>query len=229
MRSYSQYCSMARALDLVGDRWTLLIVRELLTQGPCRFSDLRRGLPGIASNLLADRLREMETSGLITRTAEPPPIAATLIRLTDRGHKLTGVVRELTLWGAPLMLEPPKDDTFRMHWFTLPLRHLCRDSSPDEPAATVRLGDLADGCDIIADHGQIEVLPCSTTRQPDATVTAPPQVLVALFTGLMTLPSARDEGLVIDGSSAALQRLLPATGVRGSSTVERPGSGLDSP
>ncbi|MEV0584462.1 winged helix-turn-helix transcriptional regulator [Nonomuraea sp. NPDC050310] len=212
MRSYNQYCSMARALDLVGDRWTLLIVRELLTQGPCRFSDLRRGLPGVASNLLAERLREMEANGVITRQDEPPPIAATLIRLTDRGQELSGVVRELTRWGAPLMLEPPDGDAFRMHWFTLPLRHLCRDGSPDEPAVTVRLGDLHDGCDIIADHGQIQVLPCSTARQADATVTAPPQVLVALFTGLMTLPTAQAQGLVVDGSSAALQRLLPEAG-----------------
>ncbi|MFI6813396.1 winged helix-turn-helix transcriptional regulator [Nonomuraea sp. NPDC050328] len=212
MRSYNQYCSMARALDLVGDRWTLLIVRELLTQGPCRFSDLRRGLPGVASNLLAERLREMEANGVITRQDEPPPIAATLIRLTDRGQELSGVVRELTRWGAPLMLEPPDGDAFRMHWFTLPLRHLCRDGSPDQPAVTVRLGDLHDGCDIIADHGQIQVLPCSTARQADATVTAPPQVLVALFTGLMTLPTAQTQGLVVDGSSAALQRLLPEAG-----------------
>ncbi|MFC6929044.1 winged helix-turn-helix transcriptional regulator [Actinomadura yumaensis] len=101
MRSYNQYCSMARALDVVGDRWALLIVRELLAQGPCRFSDLRRGLPGIASNLLAERLREMQSAGLITRHEEPPPVAATLISLTERGQDLRGVVRELTRWGAP--------------------------------------------------------------------------------------------------------------------------------
>ncbi|MGR6919166.1 winged helix-turn-helix transcriptional regulator [[Actinomadura] parvosata] len=212
MRSYNQYCSMARALDLVGDRWTLLIVRELLTQGPCRFSDLRRGLPGIASNLLADRLREMESTGLIARHDEPPPVAATLISLTSRGQDLSGVVRELTRWGAPLMLTPPTGDAFRMHWFALPLRHLCRDGAPDEPAVTVRLGDLYDGCDITADHGRIDVQPCSTERRPDATITAPPQVLVALFTGLMTPATARTEGLVVEGCAAALDRLLPRTG-----------------
>jgi DNA-binding HxlR family transcriptional regulator len=212
MRSYNQYCSMARSLDLVGDRWTLLIVRELLTQGPCRFSDLRRGLPGIASNLLAERLREMESTGLIARHDEPPPVAAALISLTSRGQDLSGVVRELTRWGAPLMIAPPINDEFRVHWFSLPLRHLCRDGSPDEPAVTVRLGDLYDGCDIIADHGQVDVRPCSTERQPDARITAPPQVLVALFTGLMTPPAAKAEGLVIEGSAAALDRLLPKRG-----------------
>ncbi|MGW0246516.1 winged helix-turn-helix transcriptional regulator [Nocardia goodfellowii] len=209
MRSYNQYCSMARALDLVGDRWILLIVRELLTQGPCRFSDLRRGLPGIASNLLADRLRDMERTGLIARHDEPPPVAATLIGLTDRGHDLGGVVRELTRWGAPLMVVPPADDAFRVHWFSLPLRHLCTDATPDEPTSVVRFGDLADGCDIIADRGRIDVRPCSTERRPDATVTAPPQVFVALFTAAVSLRMAMTMGLAVDGSVAALHRVLP--------------------
>jgi DNA-binding HxlR family transcriptional regulator len=209
MRSYNQYCSMARALDLVGDRWTLLIVRELLTQGPCRFSDLRRGLPGIASNLLADRLRDMEATGLIARHDEPPPIATTLISLTGRGRDLGGVVRELTRWGAPLMADPPDDAAFRVHWFSLPLRHLCTDGTPDAPASVVRLGDLTDGCDVIADHGRIDVRPCSTERRPEATITAPPQVFVALFTGAVTLQAAMTMGLAVDGSIAALERVLP--------------------
>lgn len=213
MRSYNQYCSMARALDLVGDRWTLLIVRELLTQGPCRFSDLRRGLPGIASNLLADRMRDLESAALIVRHDEPPPVAANLIRLTDRGEDLGGVVRELTRWGAPLMMAPQDDDQFRMHWFSLPLRHLCRDGSPDESASTVRFGDRYDGCDVIADQGKIDVRRCSADHQPDSTVDAPPQVLVEIFTGQLTLRQAKAKGLVIDGSTKAFQRILPKRGI----------------
>ena len=65
MRTYGQYCSVAKALDVVGDRWTLLIIRELLLQGPCRYTDLKSGLPGIATNLLSDRLRDLEQAGLI--------------------------------------------------------------------------------------------------------------------------------------------------------------------
>lgn len=203
---------MARALDLVGDRWTLLIVRELLTQGPCRFSDLRRGLPGIASNLLAQRLREMESAALIARRDEPAPVATTLISLTDRGQDLGGVVRELTRWGAPLMFDAPDNDEFRMHWFSLPLRYLCRDGTPDAPATTVRLGDLHDGCDITAGQGLVDVRRCSPDREPDTTVAAPPQVLVQLFTGQLTLRTAKTAGLVIDGSAAALERVLPGKG-----------------
>src|SRR5690349_3680658 len=105
MRSYGQYCSMARALDVVGDRWALLIVRELLTLGDCRYSDLRRGLPGLASNLLAQRLRELEELGIVRRRELPPPVGATVYTLTERGQELRGVVRELVRWGAPLMAQ----------------------------------------------------------------------------------------------------------------------------
>ena len=92
MRSYGQYCSIAKALDVVGDRWTLLIIRELLIRGACRYTDLKDGLPGIATNLLADRLRELESAGLIRREEAPPPVATTLFHLTEAGAALLPVV-----------------------------------------------------------------------------------------------------------------------------------------
>src|SRR5262249_47472114 len=82
VRSYHEYCSVARALDVVGERWTLLIVRELVTRGACRYTDLRAGLPGIATNLLAARLRELEAAGVVEREEAPPPIATTPVPLT---------------------------------------------------------------------------------------------------------------------------------------------------
>ena len=85
MRSYGQYCSIAKALDVIGDRWTILIIRELLIRGACRYTDLKNGLPGIATNLLSDRIRELESAGLIRREDAPPPIAATVFRLTETG------------------------------------------------------------------------------------------------------------------------------------------------
>ena len=87
MRSYGQHCALAKALDLVGDRWTLLIVRELLIHRACRYTDLQQGLPGIATNLLADRLSAMESAGLLFREDAPPPVATTLFRLTSRGEQ----------------------------------------------------------------------------------------------------------------------------------------------
>lgn len=114
MRSYHQYCAAARALDLIGDRWTLLIVRELLLRD-CRFTDLRDSLPGIATNLLTERLRHLEAAGLLDRVEAPPPIATTLYRLTERGRALKPVLHELTRWGLPEMTRDV-GDTARGHW-----------------------------------------------------------------------------------------------------------------
>src|SRR5262249_56563671 len=99
MRSYGQYCGLAKALDVIGDRWTLLIVRELLIRGACRYTDLRNGLPGIATNLLAERLRELEDAEIIAREEAPPPVATTLFRLTARGAALDAVVEQIGRWG----------------------------------------------------------------------------------------------------------------------------------
>src|SRR5947207_12707682 len=98
MRSYRQYCALARALDVVGDRWTLLIVRELGLRGPSRYTDLQYGLPGIATNLLADRLREMEEAGIVRRREAPPPVATALFDLTEPGEGLRPVLQALGRW-----------------------------------------------------------------------------------------------------------------------------------
>src|SRR5438128_9069956 len=102
MRSYNQYCPGARALDIVGRRWTLLIVRELMFM-PKRYTDLLGGLPGIGPNVLADRLREMEALGLVVRRTLPPPAASTVYELTGLGEGLIPVVEALRGWGANLL------------------------------------------------------------------------------------------------------------------------------
>src|SRR5438105_6157545 len=99
MRSYGQYCSVAKALDVVGDRWSLLIVRELLLQGPCRFTDLKNGLPGVATNLLSARLKELQEADLVSRSDAPPPVATALYALTESGLTLEPVLRALGRWG----------------------------------------------------------------------------------------------------------------------------------
>src|SRR5579884_3950205 len=132
MRSYGQYCAVARALDVLGDRWTLLIVRELLLRGACRYTDLRAGLPGIATNLLADRLRELEDAGVILRRELPPPVASTVFELTPRGEALKPVLSELGRWGIPLMSAgPAPDDAFRAHWLAWPVEQFLSDHEPD--------------------------------------------------------------------------------------------------
>ena len=107
-RRYGQFCPLAKALDVLGERWTLLVVRELLA-GPKRYTDLRAGLPGLATDLLAARLRELQQAGVIGRRVVPPPTPATVYELTERGQALRPVIRELSRWGRPLLLDPADD------------------------------------------------------------------------------------------------------------------------
>lgn len=118
-RSYDQYCPVARALDVVGERWALLIVRELLV-GPRRYTDLHADLPGVSTDVLASRLKDMEREGLITRRRLPPPGAAYVYELTDRGRDLLPVLTALAEWGAPALGEPRPTDAVRAHWFAVP-------------------------------------------------------------------------------------------------------------
>ncbi|WP_225825283.1 winged helix-turn-helix transcriptional regulator [Streptomyces naphthomycinicus] len=119
-RSYDQYCSAARALDLVGDRWTLLIVRELLA-GPRRYTDLHADLPGVSTDVLASRLKDMERDGLAGRRRLPPPGVAYVYELTSRGRELLPVLQALGSWGEGELGERRPTDAVRAHWFALPL------------------------------------------------------------------------------------------------------------
>lgn len=119
-RSYDQYCAAARALDAVGDRWTLLIVRELLA-GPRRYTDLHADLPGVSTDVLASRLKDMEREGLTTRRRLAPPSAAYVYELTERGRELLPVLQALAAWGAPGLQGRAPTDAVRAHWFALPL------------------------------------------------------------------------------------------------------------
>ncbi|WP_369226438.1 winged helix-turn-helix transcriptional regulator [Streptomyces sp. R39] len=119
-RSYDQYCSASRALDVVGDRWTLLIVRELLA-GPRRYTDLHADLPGVSTDVLASRLKDMERDGVTTRRRLPPPGAAYVYELTARGRQLLPVIQALGAWGEPELGDRRPTDAVRAHWFALPL------------------------------------------------------------------------------------------------------------
>ena len=209
MRSYGQYCAMAKALDLVGDRWTLLIVRELLLRGQCRYTDLRQGLPGIATNLLADRLRELEQAGLIRREAAPPPVATTVFRLTRRGEELAPVVHALGRWGAPLMGTRAAGDAFCSHWLAMPLELPLRDRKPHRAPITieVRSGDQPMLIETV--DGEVRTRPGSADH-PDAVLTGPPELVVGVLTGRLDLADARARGLEYDGDPKTLRRVQPA-------------------
>jgi DNA-binding HxlR family transcriptional regulator len=129
-RRYGQFCPIARALDLLGDRWTLLIVRELLV-GPQRFSDLLEHLPGMWANLLGPRLRALEDAGLVGRCELPPPAARVVYELTERGRALDATFYELSRWGLDL-LDEPGTDVVPLHLMALGIKSLTRfEALPD--------------------------------------------------------------------------------------------------
>ncbi|HEX2125285.1 MAG TPA: winged helix-turn-helix transcriptional regulator [Thermoleophilaceae bacterium] len=114
-KRYDQYCPMAHALSLVGERWALLIVRELL-HGPKRYTDLAEGLPGIGTNILAGRLRDLEQDGIVQKRTLPPPAASTVYELTDYGAGLEEVLYALARWGARSLGPPGPEDELYPEW-----------------------------------------------------------------------------------------------------------------
>ena len=131
MRSYGQYCGLARALDVVGNRWSLLVVRELLI-GPARYAQLQAGLPGISTNLLTDRLRELEEAGVVQRQLDSVGngVAYTL---TAWGYELRNTVAALVNWSTPLMVSGPREDSFQPHWLVVALESLLGSNRAKSP------------------------------------------------------------------------------------------------
>jgi DNA-binding HxlR family transcriptional regulator len=208
MRSYQQRCGLAKALDVIGDRWTLLIVRELLIRGACRYTDLRSGLPGIATNLLADRLRAMEEAGIVTSGAEPPPIAATLFRLTDRGRDLQESLLKLGQWGAPLLSKRVKAETMQPHWLVLPLKLFLVDRARSDPKLSVELRVDHESIVIEAENGKIDVR-LGTTDRPDIIVIGKPDPVLQLLSGRMNFAEASEAGVRVQGQQQRVQRIIP--------------------
>ena len=211
MKSYGQYCALAKALDVVGDRWTLLIVRELMIRDGARYTDLRKGLPGIATNLLTERLKELETAGIVWREDAPPPVATTLFRLTDRGEQLGPVLAALGQWGAPLLPDTPGKDVFCDQWTLLPLRIYLRDQAPS--GSHVRVALKAGGESLLLEttgNGSIKVQP-GTSPDADARIEGSPRVILSLLMRRMTLPEAKAKGLKLTGDRRVLQRFGPKT------------------
>ena len=208
MRSYGQYCSVAKALDVIGDRWTLLIVRELLLQGPCRYTDLKNGLPGIATNLLADRLHELETQGLVRREEAAPPVATTLFHLTEAGAELEPVLDALGGWGIRYMAQPGDGDEFRSHWFAFPVSLFLRDQDPDGPAISIELRTASRPAVIEVSGGSVRTR-LGPAAAPDLVLEGSPRLILGLLSAALTPAQARDLGLTITGDAEVLRRLQP--------------------
>lgn len=210
-RSYDQYCPLSRALDVVGERWTALIVRELLA-GPRRYTDLHADLPGVSTDVLAARLKEMETDGLVTRRRLPPPAAAAVYELTPRGRALLPVLTALADWGAGVLDERRPTDALRAHWFALPLlRQLADLAAPREGIVDIRLDGgtfhvLIDAAGHSYAHGP--------AARPDAMLALDMEACLAVSQGQVTLHEMIKTGQIgVNGDSAL------ATALRGQSAT----------
>jgi DNA-binding HxlR family transcriptional regulator len=203
-RSYGDGCPIARALDVIGERWALLVVRELLL-GAQRFSDLRRALPGASTNMLTDRLRELEARGVVRRRTLPPPAASSVYELTERGHDLEPVLDAIGSWGSA---EPrPELSSLTATSVLLFLRGSAR-AQPNPPTETYRV-QLDDSVWTICTlDGQVEIQQREAAA-PDASLHASPDTLNALLHNPAGLDAAITAGAVrADGDLTALRRLL---------------------
>jgi DNA-binding HxlR family transcriptional regulator len=206
VRSYRQYCAIARALDVVGDRWSLLIVRELLFRGACRYTDLLHGLPGVATNLLGERLRALEHAGVVSREEAPPPIATTLYRLTERGQALRPLIVELARWGVPLMADPADEDAFRSYWLAYPMTLYFGDHPGDGSRVSIEARIGEERMTVETDGGKLRTRP-GPAEDPDLVLAGTPQLIVGTLTGKLRLQDAQARGLSYEGEPSALRRL----------------------
>lgn len=201
MKRYGQRCPLSRALDVVGERWSLLIVREL-TLGPRRYSDLRDGLPGIPTNLLSSRLRDLQAAGVVTRRSLPPPTVVAVYELTEAGRALGPALATLREWGARYGPAPSADDAARPSWVLM--------------SVASRPSGLPEGriCELRVDGEYFRLSNESGLRvrggpaqAPDTVITMGAGTLYGLMIGHATPATARRESTV-DGDQDLADRLL---------------------
>ena len=203
-RSYGQYCGLARALDVVGDRWNLLIVRQLL-MAPARYRELLDGLPGVATNLLADRLRDLETAGVVERRLAEETNAI-VYALTPWGAELREPVDSLIRWSTPLMVRGPGGDHFRADWLILPLSALLAGKTAARRPSTVGIAVDDHLLQVRTTRSSTEVSP-HDGRDLDAVVRADASIVLGLAAGALTPNDTL--GLVdVEGDEAAVRAVF---------------------
>jgi DNA-binding HxlR family transcriptional regulator len=200
VKSYGQYCAIARGLDVVGDRWTLLIVRELLINGPRRYGDLQEGLVGIATNLLADRLRHLEQRGVVDRDGRGT------YKLTKWGQGLAEPVYALARWAGPLMAEPAGDDQFRSAWLVPVVAGIFGGVDPSRPDTTIEIHTGDSPMTIVSTRGRVQVQP-GPADCPDLVISGPPEGVIGLLAGALDKAGASERGVLVHGDIRRIARL----------------------
>src|SRR5262245_27574929 len=204
-KRFEQYCPVAHAICLVGERWSLLIVRELM-HGPKRYTDLREGLPGIGTNILAARLRELETAGVVQKRKLPAPAASTVYELTEYGAELDEVVYALARWGARSLGPPGPDDELYPEWGLNAFKALFSPEAARGLTETYVLridGDVF-SMRLVDGHVQTSL---GTAEDADVTVEMDMPTLFRLTGRELSASEALEQGLVtIEGDRAAYER-----------------------
>jgi DNA-binding HxlR family transcriptional regulator len=187
MKSYSQYCPVAHALDLVGERWALLIVRELML-GQRRYTDLAEALPKIGTNILAARLRDLEAGGIVRKTKLPPPAAVSVYELTEAGRALDPVLGALAHWGALTMGPPQPTDCWSMY----AVQARFRPETAVDGLYEIRF-DEESAISLRVEDGQLTPSRYAADN-PDLSVTVEPGTLHGLIEGVLSVPAALKDG-----------------------------------
>ena len=203
---YRQFCALARALDVVGDRWTLLIAREL-RPGPRRFTDLVDGLPGISRKLLTERLRDLQHDGIVTRKELPPPAARQVYELTDDGRDLTTAIAPLVAWGSRRMGELQPGDTFRPRWPAVAMVGLADREAAKGVSETYQyvIGDSA--FHFVVDNGSIDVRD-GRAEDPSVVVSTDERTWADVVIGkTKTLAAVASGTLTVTGDPQAVERM----------------------
>jgi DNA-binding HxlR family transcriptional regulator len=203
VKRYGQYCPVAHALDLIGDRWALLIVRELML-GQRRFTDLADALPGIGSNILTARLRALETVGIVRKTKLRPPWAVTVYELTENGRELDGVLRSLAQWGARTLGTPAPDDCWSMY----AVHARFRPDAAVDGVYEIRF-DGGETISLAVRSGQLTAVKLPA-EEPTLVVQVAPETLHGLIEGAVSVRAAVADGRaqILVGSQTELGHLV---------------------
>ena len=206
-KDYGQYCGLSHALDLIGGRWTLLIVRDLLT-GPKRFTDLEHGLPGIPTNVLSARLKEMEDAGLVERTLLARPLSGFAYQLTAYGRDLEDPLMRLGLWGARSLPGPGPHDYFSYSSLAMGLRAMFNADAASGITLRFRIESGEQELRGAIERGDLTI-PDVDTGEPDLTISAEPAVVADLIRGTRTIDHAlASNELPFAGSEHDLRRFF---------------------
>jgi DNA-binding HxlR family transcriptional regulator len=204
---YPQFCALARASEILGERWTLLIIRELLL-GPQRFSDLKAGLDGISTSVLTERLAHLEDLGLLQRSYLQPPAASTVYELTERGLGLKPAIFALIRWGGSFLFPPRRDDRFDPRWMGLALSARATKGPTSPGSIALRVHERDGVASLRIEGGDQGTRIARIAGDEDVSIATDTQTILRLISGNLDPWQAEREMLVsVEGNRSVFARI----------------------